>query len=153
MFYSEIMRKTHMKLVVKTISYSLAALVRKYFHHSKIKFISSRNCVISSIIHVDEQETIFKQCWMTGWLTAVATRSLFGVGRIKYCLILCTVEHWEYCQNNTVHALMLALIRSLNPFTPESDQCQISPAASQEIWHHTVRRTWLFITYSDERWF
>ena len=41
----------------------------------------------------------------------------------------------------------------VNPFTPESDQCQISPAASQEIWHHTVWRTWLFIAYSDERWF
>ena len=39
-----------------------------------------------------------------------------------------------------------------NPFTPESDQCQISPAASQEILHHTVRRTWLFIAYSDEKW-
>ena len=36
-----------------------------------------------------------------------------------------------------------------NPFTPESDQCQNSPAASQEIWHHTVWRTWLFIAYSD----
>ena len=40
----------------------------------------------------------------------------------------------------------------VNPFTPESDQCQNSPAASQEIWHHTVWRTWLFIAYSDERW-
>ena len=39
-----------------------------------------------------------------------------------------------------------------NPFTPESDQCQNSPAASQEIWHHTVWRTWLFIAYSDEKW-
>ena len=38
------------------------------------------------------------------------------------------------------------------PFTPESDQCQNSPAASQEIWHHTVWRIWLFIAYSDERW-
>ena len=38
------------------------------------------------------------------------------------------------------------------PFTPESDQCQNSPAASQEIWHHTVWRTWLFIAYSDEKW-
>ena len=43
-------------------------------------------------------------------------------------------------------------IQVFNPFTPESDQCQISPAASQEIWHHTVRRTWLFIAYSDEKW-
>ena len=41
---------------------------------------------------------------------------------------------------------------SVNPFTPESDQCQNSPAASQEIWHHIVWRTWLFIAYSDERW-
>ena len=39
-----------------------------------------------------------------------------------------------------------------NPFTPESDKCQNSPAASQEIWHHTVWRTWLFIAYSDEKW-
>ena len=39
-----------------------------------------------------------------------------------------------------------------NPFTPESDQSQISPAASQEIWHHTVWRIWLFKAYSDERW-
>ena len=39
-----------------------------------------------------------------------------------------------------------------NPFTPERDQCQNSPAASQEIWHHTVWRTWLFIAYSDEKW-
>ena len=42
--------------------------------------------------------------------------------------------------------------RTLNPFTPESDQCQNSLAASQEIWHHTVWRTWLFIAYSDVKW-
>ena len=36
--------------VAKTIFYSLAALVRKMlFCHSKIKFISSRHCVISSM--------------------------------------------------------------------------------------------------------
>ena len=40
----------------------------------------------------------------------------------------------------------------INPVTPESDQCQNYPAASQEIWHHTVWRTWLFIAYSDEKW-
>ena len=40
---------------------------------------------------------------------------------------------------------------SINPFTPKSDQSQISPAASPEILHHTVWRTWLFIAYSDER--
>ena len=40
----------------------------------------------------------------------------------------------------------------VNPFTPESDQCQNSLAASQEIWHHTVWRTWRFIAYSDVKW-
>ena len=48
--------------------------------------------------------------------------------------------------------MRIALISTLNPFTPESDQCQNSPAASQEIWHHTAWRTWLFIAYSDEKW-
>ena len=40
----------------------------------------------------------------------------------------------------------------LNPFTPKSDQFQISPAASPEILHYTVWRTWLFIACSDESW-
>ena len=39
---------------------------------------------------------------------------------------------------------------AFNPFTPESDQCQNSPAASPEILHHTVRRTWHF--HSLLRW-
>ena len=38
------------------------------------------------------------------------------------------------------------------PFTLESDQFQISPAAKPELSHHAVWRTWLFIAYSDERW-
>ena len=37
------------------------------------------------------------------------------------------------------------------PFTPKSDQFQISPKASPEILNRTVWRTWLFIAYSDER--
>ena len=39
-----------------------------------------------------------------------------------------------------------------NPFTPKCGQFQISPAGSPEISHNTVRRTWLFIAYSDKRW-
>ena len=39
-----------------------------------------------------------------------------------------------------------------NPFTPESDLSQISPAASPEIVHHTVWRNWLLVAYSYERW-
>ena len=41
---------------------------------------------------------------------------------------------------------------ALNPFTPKSDQFQISPTASQGIFQHTVLRTWLFIAHSHERW-
>ena len=41
----------------------------------------------------------------------------------------------------------------LNPFTPKSDQFQISPAASPAILHDTVWRTWLFIAYSDGKCF
>ena len=38
------------------------------------------------------------------------------------------------------------------PFTPKSDQFQITPAASAEILltSHSIR-TWLFIAYWDER--
>ena len=43
-------------------------------------------------------------------------------------------------------------LTELNPFTPKSDQFQISPTASPEILHHTVWRTWFFIAYSNERW-
>ena len=39
----------------------------------------------------------------------------------------------------------------VNPFTLKSDQFQISPAASPEILHPTVWRTWLFIPYSEGR--
>ena len=41
---------------------------------------------------------------------------------------------------------------TFNPFTPKSDQFQISPAASPETLHHTAWRTWLFIACSDKRW-
>ena len=42
--------------------------------------------------------------------------------------------------------------KDVNLSTPKSDQFQISPAASPEILHHTLRRTWLFTAYSDESW-
>ena len=48
--------------------------------------------------------------------------------------------------------VILILVIVINPFTPKSDQFQISPAASPDISHHTVWRTWLFTAYSDERW-
>ena len=58
----------------------------------------------------------------------------------------------ERCKWGKVRVGSIIIFHQINPFTPKSDQCQNSPAASQEIWHHTVRRTWLFIAYSDEKW-
>ena len=37
--------------------------------------------------------------------------------------------------------LAVFIISDINPFTPESDQCQISPAASASILHRIVWRT------------
>ena len=90
-----------------------------------------------------------------------------------YC-ILNMVHHWStseftkfgiMCKNNpfehetiTPAAILCRNLKKseychqLNPFTTKSDQSQISPAASPQIVHHTVWRTWLFIAYSDERW-
>ena len=40
------------------------------------------------------------------------------------------------------------------PFhSQKSDHFQTSPTPSPEIFYHTVWRTWLFVAYSDERWF
>ena len=61
-------------------------------------------------------------------------------------LRLCDAEMQTSTQSN------LSRWTLFNPFTPKSDQCQISPAASPETLYHTVWRTWLFIAYSDERW-
>ena len=36
---------------------------------------------------------------------------------------------------------------TVNPITPTSDQCQMSPAALPELLHHTVWRSWLSVAY------
>ena len=76
-------------------------------------------------------------------------------------------NHWKMCRKGMLRSYLFILfnglqtltcssnslpIPSINPSTPKSDQCQISPAASPEILHHTVWRTWLFTSYSDKRW-
>ena len=67
---------------------------------------------------------------------------------------LSSMHHWDLsCKKfeNLQGAESWAAV-TINPFTPKSDQFQISPAALPEILHHTVWRTWLFIAYSDKRW-
>ena len=59
---------------------------------------------------------------------------------------------WLPSRQHAATSTCTTLADEFNPFTPESDQCQNSPAASQQIWHHTVWRIWLFIAYADERW-
>ena len=85
--------------------------------------------------------------------------------KVEWCMVI-GLRVGNYCDNfslasKTLYAInmmtlssertatCLSLLWLFNPFTPESDQCQNSPAESQEIWHHTVWRTWLFIAYSD----
>ena len=63
--------------------------------------------------------------------------------------LYCTLQQMVHF--NPLYRTLQQMVH-FNPFTPESDQCQSSPAASQEILHHTVWRTWLFIAYSDEKW-
>ena len=62
----------------------------------------------------------------------------------------------HYALTQTLFATLNPFARSrhhCNPFSPKSDQRQISPAASPRIFHHTVWRTWLFIAYLVDRWF
>ena len=52
-----------------------------------------------------------------------------------------------------IYALLSGVYNTLpNPFTPKSNQCQISPAASPEILCHSLGITWLFVAYADKRW-
>ena len=81
------------------------------------------------------------------------------LGYISYMASTGSPERWSQALITTHLILHLdtfpfgfLLCRMFNPFTPESDQCQISPAAPPETLHHTVRRTSLIIAYSDERW-
>ena len=60
-------------------------------------------------------------------------------------------EQW-YCLYNHFSQDNASWTGNSNPFTPKSDQFKISRAASPEISHHTVWRTWLFTAYSDDRW-
>ena len=86
---------------------------------------------------------------------------------ILYGLDLLDLRNWNFARIWSGLKLLYVLIcltfpyvwppsseqDTFNPFTPKSDQIQISPAASPVILHHTVWRTWLFIAYSDGKWF
>ena len=47
--------------------------------------------------------------------------------------------------------MLMAEYPLINPFTPKSDQFQISPVAPTEILHHIVWRTWPFMAHSEGR--
>ena len=99
-------------------------------------------CALCSAKYAMSPSTLRTSSGDTPLVTATARVNIHIVNHQIRATITCVPK----AQGNPPPSL------SVNPFTPESDQCQISPAASPEILHHTVRRTWLFIAYSDERW-
>ena len=72
----------------------------------------------------------------------------------EWCRCLCRVRlsrHWTSPRERNNYSWP-GENNSIATFTPKSEQFKISPAALPEILHHTVWRTWLFITYSYQRW-
>ena len=65
-----------------------------------------------------------------------------------------SVTHWVhkfwYTAQIIEYHVNLEKSVTLNPFTPKSDQSEISPAASPEILHHIVKNL-AFHAYLDER--
>ena len=59
----------------------------------------------------------------------------------------CPDDVENFREKSTQFAGYFSLL-SLWPFTPKSDQFQISPVVSPEIQHHSVYITWLFIAQS-----
>ena len=65
-----------------------------------------------------------------------------------FCLVLLETD---YSLHLCLNVFKLLGWHWVYPFITKSYQCQISPATSAGILHHTVWRTWLFIAYL-ERW-
>ena len=72
------------------------------------------------------------------WIKKVCASALYGL--------------YPTAEKNHLTAISVSNVLSNKPFLPKSDRFQISPAASPEILHHTVWRTWPFIAYWDGRW-
>ena len=117
---------------------------------SEVKLISSRSRKLAEVV----------QCFLAGKHVMAITWLLFGslwgltleTSAVSITASIALIDTKSIHQFVSRHADAVKLVLLINPFTPESDQCQNSPAESQEIWHHTVWRTWLFIAYSDEKW-
>ena len=110
-------------------------------------------CLLSVFVRTCSLPTYLVQ-WRFLWVRVEA--GLF-TGSDELQAVICrqakhAVPKTKENNGNNVAEEKLSIKLAINPFTPESDQCQNSPAAWQEIWHHTVWRPWLFIAYSDEKW-
>ena len=111
-----------------------------------------------------EKAINYHPCWHVHALWNISIcNSLWGLWCFPFLefvyashLLLSVSISLEYSANPPIHQCIHPSTdvkpTSLNPFTPESDQCQNSPAALQEIWHHTLWRTRLFVAYLDEKW-
>ena len=107
--------------------------------------------------------TVVLCCWfffcfffLFFWQPTDVPVNLFSCFRLSFCpswipsVRLFSVSF--FFRYFVIHSSSEAKWLSVSTFSPKSDQFKISPAASPEILHHTVWRTWLFIAYSDERW-
>ena len=86
------------------------------------------------------------------WIMCSVRRTVLRPSPMFCVHCMHTFHDFAYCLIFMCDTCICRPYYCVNPFTPESDQSQISPPAPPEILHHTVRRTWLFIAYSDERW-
>ena len=93
------------------------------------------NWTLNRVMERREKETIAVRPVLALWPMVRMSASLFSHGTI-------TLIDTQIVQKY--------IFPTFNPFTAKSDQFQISPAASPEILHHTVWRTWLFIAYTDD---
>ena len=98
-----------------------------------------------------EQESMRDSSLWFSWSEQVPRQSILAENK-------CTGRSGQMCPRDPLErngnfghklASLDILQRDPNPSTQERDQLQISPAASPEVLHHTVWRTWLFIAYSD----
>ena len=83
-------------------------------------------------------------------MRTVVKGRLGRIGKIECGLVpISRLKRLPLITDSHCYAMLSSL--TLTAFTSKSDKVQTSPAASPEILHCTVWRTWLFISYSDER--
>ena len=98
-------------------------------------WVSRGGTIFPRISETQYCEQVFGPCFPTEWTRVAIVKEAkrhMSTTPVVIILLRKIVAASNFCKH-------IALIC----FTPTSDQCQISPAASPEILHHTVWRPWL----------